>query len=309
MRTREHTFYSDGVRLDGLLQLPDRPATSGRYPAIVLCSGYQGLKELIPAKFWGPLTEAGFACFAFDYRGFGTSDGQRGRLLPEEWIEDIQNAVTFLQQQPELDPERVGLLGWGFGGGVVVSAAARDERVKAVACLNGVGDGGRAVRRASPPGAWETIQGWIAEDRVRRVLTGVSRLVSPWAVVPLDPVTQVVVTDEMYGEHDRFGTDVSLQSAEAYYAFRPELEADRISPRPLLLIHGARNGLHLVDEARSLYEYAGQPKELIELPDAVHLDWIQPGDPQREAIFARLIDWFAGHLQADPLPVQAGTAG
>ena len=70
MRTEPLAFYSDGIRLEGLLQLPD--AAPGPLPAVLLCSGFQGLKEIIPAKLWAPLTGAGFACFAFDYRGFGT---------------------------------------------------------------------------------------------------------------------------------------------------------------------------------------------------------------------------------------------
>ncbi|MGH7868671.1 MAG: serine aminopeptidase domain-containing protein [Candidatus Dormibacteraceae bacterium] len=83
MQTTELYFYSGGSRLDGLLQVPDGALSSGHsLPTVVLCSGFQGLKELIPAKLWHPFTEAGFACFAFDYRGFGTSEGERGGFFP-----------------------------------------------------------------------------------------------------------------------------------------------------------------------------------------------------------------------------------
>ena len=160
MRTRRCEFYSDGIRLEGLLQLPKDITSAGTRATIVLCSGFQGLKELIPAKLWEPLTDAGYACFAFDYRGFGTSEGERGRVLPREQVEDIRSAVTFLQQQHEVDPERIGLIGWGFGGGIVVQAAAEEGRVRAVACLNGVGDAGRAVR---------DLLGRMNRNRVRRL--------------------------------------------------------------------------------------------------------------------------------------------
>ena len=300
--TRRCDFYSDGVRLEGLLQLPDGPQPAGRPPTILLCSGFQGLKELIPARFWGPFTDAGYACFAFDYRGFGTSDGDRGRVLPLEQVEDVQNAVTLLQQQPELDPERIGLVGWGLGGGIVVQAAAEDSRVQAVACLNGVGDAGRAIRDSRPYADWLAMQDRIGEDRVRRVLTGRSLLVGPWEVVPLDPTTREIVVEEMYGKHERFGIEVSLQSAEAYYRFRPELVADRISPRPLLIVHGGRNALHPIDEARSLYAHAREPKELIEITDAHHLDWIEPGGPVYTTTLSRIIDWFRRHLPIETAP-------
>jgi pimeloyl-ACP methyl ester carboxylesterase len=303
MRTRQCEFYSDGIRLEGLLQLPEGASHDGNRAIIVLCSGFQGLKELIPAKLWGPLTDAGYACFAFDYRGFGTSEGERGRVQPREQVEDIRNAVTCLQQQPEVNRERIGLVGWGFGGGVVVQAAAEDPRIRAVACLNGVGDAGRAVRDSRTYADWLAIQDRLAEDRVRRVLTGQSQKVSPWDVVPLDRVTRVRVDEDMYRRFDAFGVEVTLQSAEAYYAFRPELAVDRISPRPLLIVHGVRNALHPIDEARSLYAHAREPKELIEIPEGHHLDWIEPGHPLYLVTIPRIVNWFRQHL-----PVPADTA-
>src|SRR5439155_26500921 len=162
-----------------------------RRPVVLLCSGFQGLKEIIPAKLWGPLTEAGFACFAFDYRGFGTGAGQGGRVIPARQVRDVRSAVTFLEQRSEVDPGRVALVGWGFGGGIVVQAGAEDERARAVVCLNGIGDGGRAVRATRSQEDWRRIQALIAGDRAARVLTGQpSALVGPWEVVPLDPHTR-----------------------------------------------------------------------------------------------------------------------
>lgn len=302
MQTREVVFYSDGVRLEGLLQRPDGLRTGERRPAVILCSGYQGLKEIIPAKLWGPFTAAGYVCLAFDYRGFGTSDGERGRMLPLEQVEDIRNAITFLEQQPEVDPAAIGLVGWGFGGGVVVQTAADDTRVRAVACLNGIGDGGRAVRDSRPYVDWLAMQDRIAEDRVRRVMTGRSERVSPWDVVPLDPTTRENVDEDMYGRHSRFGVDMSLQSAEAYYAFRPERSVHRVSPRPLLIVHGVRNGLHPIDEARRLYARAREPKTLIEVAGGHHLDWIQPEHPLYRTTIPRIIDWFRANLPVGETP-------
>jgi pimeloyl-ACP methyl ester carboxylesterase len=300
MQTQHLSFYSDGIRLDGILQLPNDVRDGERRPVVILCSGFQGLKELIPAKLWGPFVAAGFACFCFDYRGIGTSAGERGRIIPAEQVADVRNAVTFVQRQVAVDPERVGLVGWGFGGGIVVQAAAEDERVGAVACLNGIGDGGRAVRSTRSDADWRAVQAMIAEDRVERVLTGRSRLVSPWVVVPLDPHTRENVDEDMYGNHPRFAqSDVSLQSAEAYYGFRPERAAGQISPRPLLIVHGVQNALHPIEEAQSLYQHAGEPKELIELPTAHHLDWIQPGDSVYRDMAPRIVEWFETRLGLD----------
>jgi uncharacterized protein len=299
VRTELLAFYSDRIRLEGLLQLPDDAA--GPRSAVLLCSGFQGLKEIIPAKLWAPLTGAGFACFAFDYRGFGSSGGERGRVIPAEQVEDVRGALTLVQQRTEVDPARVALLGWGFGGGIVVQAGAEDARAAAVVCLNGVGDAGRAVQATRTAEDWARVQALIARDRLARVLTGrASARVHPWEVVPLDPHTRANVDEDMYGRHAGFATaDVSLQSAEAYYAFRPELVVDRISPRPLLLVHGRLNALHPIAEGRGLFARAGEPKELIELPTARHLDWIQPDDPLFAPTMAGIVTWLRTALARD----------
>jgi hypothetical protein len=117
-------------------------------------------------------------------------------------------------------------------------------------------------------------------------------------VVPLDPTTRANVDDDMYGRHERFGVEVTLQSAEAYYGFRPEEVVGRLSPRPLLLVHGAQNPLHPIEEAYRLYCRAGEPKQLIELPTAQHLDWIQPGNPHFAETVSRIIAWLAAQLMA-----------
>jgi pimeloyl-ACP methyl ester carboxylesterase len=305
VHTRHVEFFSDGIRLEGLLQTPDDREQDRQLPLILLCSGFQGLKELIPAKLWGRFVDAGYACLAFDYRGFGTSDGERGRVLPNEQVEDVRHAITFSQQQPEIDPERIGLLGWGFGGGIVVQAAAEDRRVRAVACLNGIGDGGRTVRDSRTYVDWLALQDRIAADEIRRVLTGRSEIVSPWDVVPLDPMTMENVQEDMYGNHERFGVDVSLQSAAAYYAFQPERAAHRISPRPVLIVHGVRNGLHPIDEARSLYAHAAEPKQLIEVAAGHHLDWIQPDNPMYPTVIPRIVAWFQAQI---PVGARSSTA-
>jgi pimeloyl-ACP methyl ester carboxylesterase len=224
-------------------------------------------------------------------------------LLPRELVDDVKNAVTFLEQQPGVDACSIGLAGWGLGGGLVIQAAAEDRRVRAVACLNGLGHAGRVVRDGVPYAQWVAMQDQIGEDRARRVLTGRSQYVHQREMIlPGTPRTS---------EDARFDADVkalgrpiveeiSLRSVEAYYDFQPEFGVGSISPRPLLIMHGARNVYHPVDEARSLYRLAGEPKQLIEIPAAGHLDWIHPSSPLHLPNLARLVEWFRQHLPNPP---------
>ena len=60
-----------------------------------------------------------------------------------EQIDDIRNAISFFEAQPQVDPERIGLWGTSFGGANAPYAAAVDSRVKAVVGQVGFGDGER----------------------------------------------------------------------------------------------------------------------------------------------------------------------
>src|SRR5699024_6720704 len=126
------SFFSSGYLLDAELHLPDDEGAAAPYPTIVACSGYGGLKIIHPERFARALTPRGYAVLAFDYRGFGLSEGERGRLVPQEWVIDVREATTRVGLEDDVDEERIALLGWALGGGVVVSAAASDPRAGAV---------------------------------------------------------------------------------------------------------------------------------------------------------------------------------
>jgi pimeloyl-ACP methyl ester carboxylesterase len=273
MQRRSVQFFSDQSRIDGDLYLPDGPDPGGRYPAIVSCSGYQGLKDIHPARFARAFVPDGYVCLAFDYRSFGNSEGERGRLVPQEQVEDVRSAISFLETVPEVDPGRVIVVGWALGGGAAVATAADDSRVRAVVALNAIGDGERSTRSMHDEQSWAELLEGIARDRRRRALGERSELVHPFKVVRLDEVTRGYVDEELY-KVEGFGSSVTLESADFLLRFRPETVVDRIAPRPLLLIHGEENRLHLPEESRELYRRAGEPKELVLLEGSGHTEWM-----------------------------------
>ena len=125
---RPASYYSQGVSISAVLYTPDGagpsagggsasgggrrlPAGQAGLPGIVLCHGFTGIKELILPDYARRFAAAGYAALAFDYRGFGESEGERGRLIPYEQVMDIRNSLTFMETLDEVDPERIGL--WG----------------------------------------------------------------------------------------------------------------------------------------------------------------------------------------------------
>ena len=285
------TFFSNRDLIDGDLWLPPEGSPGPPYPALIGCSGYQGLKTIHPARFARSLAPAGYACLGFDYRGFGASEGERGRLVPQEQAEDVVAAVSFLCSRPDIDRSRIGLIGWGLGGGIAVSAAADDERVAAVAAVNSVSDGARTTRRLHTEASWDKLMSDIAEDRLHRACSGRSRLVPPFQVLPMDEITADYVDEELY-KAPGFGSPVTLEAVDFLLRFRAEDRAGRISPRPLLLVHAAENRLYLPEESHFLSEAAGQDKEMVLLEGVGHTEWMFDDHPVYKRLEQLLREFF-----------------
>jgi pimeloyl-ACP methyl ester carboxylesterase len=77
--------------------------------------------------------QAGITALTLDPRGFGSSEGlPRQEANPHKQIEDLSDALTFLQRQPTVDPKRVAFWGFSFGAVVAANAVAVDKRAKGV---------------------------------------------------------------------------------------------------------------------------------------------------------------------------------
>jgi uncharacterized protein len=102
------------------------------------------------------LADAGAAVLVFDHRYLGDSGGQprqrfRTRAQREDWV----NAVSFARALDGVDPERIVLWGFSFGGGNAVATSLADARIAATIALCPMVDGlARAL--ATPPAltAW-----------------------------------------------------------------------------------------------------------------------------------------------------------
>jgi uncharacterized protein len=298
MRRIPFPFFSSRLRLDADLYLPDDNGTGAPYPVIIPCSGFQGLKVIHPERFARALVPRGFAVLAFDYRGFGLSEGERGRLVPQEWAEDVRAAVDRVSAHPDIDADRIGLLGWGLGGGVVVYEAGDDQRVKAVVCCNGIADGYESTRKMHDDATWTALLRRVKADRGTRTTTGRSEITDPWDIVRLnlDPRTDSYVERELY-QAPGFGSGVTLESADYLLRFQPWTKAPKISPRPLMIVHGSENELHKVDEAQRLYDTAEEPKELMLLDGLGHTEWMFDEDPTFQRVVDRLDDFFSNALK------------
>src|SRR5262249_56960639 len=142
------TFPSVGLKLSGVVHVPRGLKPSERRGAFLVLHGFGSNKTssntMAPTKV---LSDLGYVVLRFDMRGCGDSEGEFGRVICLEQVEDARNAVTFLSQHPTVDPARIGLIGSSFGGAVAIYTGGPDQPVAAVISNGGRGDCEREVRR------------------------------------------------------------------------------------------------------------------------------------------------------------------
>jgi len=298
MKERKISFYSEGNKLDGTIYLPDEYQEGEKLPAIIPNSGYQGFNEFYPRMFAKHLTSAGFVCLGFDYRGFANSEGEQGRVILDEQVEDIVNAITFLQSQDEVNPEAIGLIGWGMGAANVVRVTAKDKRVKAVAVLNGFFNGSRWLKSIHTYVEWMNIVEMVKEDRIRRVLHGKSLREDPFIHYPLDPATNDYVEKEL-APLSPFGKKTQLQFTDSIIQMNAEGVVANISPRPIFIGHGHQNLLHPMDESISLYQKAQEPKYFY-IIKGKHNDFMYNDHKEFRKLTEKLKEFFKRNLECEP---------
>jgi fermentation-respiration switch protein FrsA (DUF1100 family) len=287
-------FYSEFVPLAGMLFAPDGLTQGEKRPGVVLCHGFTAVKEVLLPEVAKRLARLGYVALTFDYRFLGESGGEpRRQIMPMRQIEDIRNAVTFLQQQPEVDSERIGLLGVSLGGANVSYAAGVEERVKAAVSVCGIGDCGRWIRDACHFWEWRTLLQRLAEDRRERVLTGHIQYVQAKEIVP-EPESTTRLFDEILQQYPQWSREITLASGEALIAYRPESVVHQISPRAILWLHGDADERVSMEESMAMYDKAGEPKKLVILPGLGHSDII--AGPGLERSMEHIKDWFGRHL-------------
>ena len=125
------TFHNRyGVTLAADIYTPK--GAEGKLPAIAVCGPFGAVKEQASGLYAQELAARGFITIAFDPSFTGESGGQpRYVASPDINTEDFCAAVDYLSTRPDVDPERIGILGICGWGGMAVNAAAIDTRIKA----------------------------------------------------------------------------------------------------------------------------------------------------------------------------------
>lgn len=119
-----------GITLAADLYKPK--GVEGPMPALAVSGPFGAVKEQSSGLYAQTMAERGFLTIAFDPSYTGESGGEpRYVASPDINTEDFSAAVDFLSLRPEVDPERIGIIGICGWGGMALNAAALDTRIKA----------------------------------------------------------------------------------------------------------------------------------------------------------------------------------
>lgn len=119
-----------GITLAADMYVPKN--AGGKLPAIAVSGPFGAVKEQSSGLYAQTLAERGFLTIAFDPSFTGESGGQpRGVASPDINTEDFSAAVDYLATRPDVDAERIGIIGICGWGGFAINAAANDPRIKA----------------------------------------------------------------------------------------------------------------------------------------------------------------------------------
>jgi alpha/beta superfamily hydrolase len=248
MEAKEIRLKANGLELVGELHVPSGDKI---HPTLCICHGIPAAPPDPTDRGYAQLAQrfcnAGFTTLIFNFRGTGRSEGNLDIL---GWSQDLGAAIDFLYNLKQIDEACFCLLGFSGGAAVSIYTAAQDFRVSAVATCACPADFHSLSQKETP---LETIQ------RFRQI---------------------GAIRDEDFPP--------SIEDwQKGFETITPINWIDKISPRPLLLVHGDADELIPLEHAHKLYNKAKEPKELKIIPSAKHkmrleksamdfvLDWLK----------------------------------
>lgn len=153
-KTEDLSFASKApnVQMAGTLTIP---LASGKHPAAILISGSgpqdrdESLAGHKPFHVLADyLTRHGIAVLRYDDRGTAKSTGAFQGATTADFADDTRGAVAYLKSRPEIDPNKIVLIGHSEGGIIAPMVAASDNSIAAIVSLSGPAlTGERIIKR------------------------------------------------------------------------------------------------------------------------------------------------------------------
>ncbi len=284
-----------GITLAADLYRPRAAAPDARLAAIAVCGPFGAVKEQASGLYAQHLAEAGYLTIAFDPSFTGESGGAaRFNASPDLNTEDFMAAVDYLSNRPDVDPERVGIVGICGWGGIALNAAAADPRIK-VTLVSTMYD----MTRISGNGYFDADDSADKRNAARRAMaavrteeyaSGQHRRAGGCLDYPAPTDTPLFVQQySAYYKTPRGYHARSLNSNEGWnvtgtlaYANARFLHYTNEIENAVLVIHGEKAHSRYMGEDAFAHMMDGNPqpenKELYIVPGATHCDLYDGGE-------------------------------
>lgn len=282
--TRQKITFKNryGITLTGDLYVPKKH-NNKPFPALAICGPFGAVKEQSSGLYANQLAERGFVTLAFDPSFTGESEGNpRNVASPDINTEDFSSAVDFLGIQKIVDRNQIGIIGICGWAGFALNAAAVDKRIKAVVTTSMYD-----MSRVMAKGYYDKM---TKEERTK-ILEKLGEQRWKDSESGLFHAGELINPEKLKGDEPQFIKDYyeyyrtsrgyharSLNSTGSWNATNPLSFMNmpiltyitEISPRPILLIAG--ENAHSRYFSEDAYKSASEPKELLIIPNAVHVD-------------------------------------
>lgn len=284
--TRQKVSFKNryGITLSGDLYIPKNSGKNETLPAIAISGPFGAVKEQSSGLYANQMAERGFITLAFDPSYTGESSGEPRNIASSDInTEDFSAAVDYLGLQKNVDRNKIGIIGICGFGGFALNATAIDKRVKAVATTSmydmtrvaskGYNDAVTLEQRT------QTLE-QLGQQRWKDAENGkpyydYSRSL-PDTLTGNEP--PFIAEYQNYYKTPRGFHPRSINSNAAWAATSalslmnmPILTyLKEISPRPMLLIAGEKAHSRYFSE--DIFKAGTEPKELMIIPNAVHVD-------------------------------------
>lgn len=295
------------MEMSGNLFLPKDLDKNRKYPAIIVGHPMGAVKEQSANLYAQKMAEAGFVTLAMDLSYWGGSQGQpRNAVSPDMYAETFNAAVDFLDTLPYVNKEAIGIIGICGSGSFAISAAKIDPRLKAIATV-AMYDMGEANRTGLNKSQTLEQRKAILEKAARQrdvEFSGGEPLYTSGTVHEITDKSSPIEREfyEFYrtprgevtppGTTDATTTHPTLTSNVKFMNFYPFNDIETISPRPMLFITGEK--AHSREFSEQAYKLAAEPKELVIVPGAGHVDLY---DRTGLIPFAKLEEFFKTSLK------------
>lgn len=302
--TRQKVTFKNryGITLSGDLYIPKNVETKP-LPALAISGPFGAVKEQSSGLYANQMAARGFIALAFDPSYTGESSGEpRNVASPDISTEDFSAAVDFLGIQKNIDRNKIGIIGVCGWGGFSLNATAIDKRIKAVATTS-MYDMTRVMSKGyndvvTLEDRTKTLE-QLGEQRWKDAENGTPAYQDTYNKLSGGEAQFLVEYHDYYmtprGYHER-----SVNSGNAWTITTPLSFMNmpilsylkEISPRPMLLIAG--ENAHSRYFSEDIYKNASEPKELMIIPNAVHVDLYDKLD---KIPFDKLETFFKAHLK------------